>query len=908
MEARKLSALIDEFKDQSEDNSVELEIRLKNITRDVFSAVIDSIDEKIMAGTLPPGNLTSTVNIIANNILGANDRSQSIWQIKYDGDVSSSTYMRKERLKNVQLSGYIPYSVGLAIERDIGKFPLPTDALVRFKLRSEIQLSPQWRLDITAVRSGTLKNMSTELKTVRKRLFGSVKSLKDLNHEEVNQYEIEIEYTGNPGEITIADFDIISELFALINSQYADEIKYQDEIYDIAKLIAYNPDRFKRPQYRLKQLTNQAISLSLSQYREIAPPIGYYLTDKADGKRVLISIRGFECMIIASDGLQTHRMEAGEDATSDFRLVADCEEVMINDKKSKKVTSTTHYYIFDVLVYNEVLTDKPLSDRVEKINLAVETISKYIKFDRIHAKSYTRLEKDNLKSAFTDLRDKAASYPRDGYIISTGDTSYYNTINYKWKPYEMNTIDFLAVKCPDKLLGQIPYVVVPGCTLYLLFVGINRTMKDKLGLGLIAHYHSIFPSMGEYFPIQFSPSANPLAYIYYSKDSSSNIDGQIIELSRNADNTNWVFHKIRSDRKLEKNYYGNDFKIAELTYMNYIDVFTFEHLYAPESSYFTKTADNSYFASNKYKRFVISLLLKENLTNSKYVIDLAAGRGADLHRYKEIGVSTALFIDVDKSAIAELIRRKFTMFNRKKKFTKGNNWFKDGNVSGGGSGGGSGSTDTCLPPKVTKISFDKIMLKDTQTMTVHTLVRDLTQNHIETIEMMAKYGLSEGTIDGMVCNFAIHYFCDSIDHIRNVIKLVSKMLRVQGLFIFTTFDGKTIHNKLNGLKKGQTWQLYEGETLKYAIKKNYTGALAKCGQMISVKLPFSDIMYEEPLANIDELIREGERSGLAIEQYSNMFTYFEKFKTADRGLYDLLSEADIEYIKLHSFVTMRKIK
>src|SRR5690606_13553113 len=121
-----------------------------------------------------------------------------------------------------------------------------------------------------------------------------------------------------------------------------------------------------------------------------------------------------------------------------------------------------------------------------------------------------------------------------------------------------------------------------------------------------------------------------------------------------------------------------DFKVAELTYMNYIDVFKFEDLFVRPKSYFMKVASEAYLSADKYKRFVISLLIRNNLSGLNWVLDAAAGRGADLHRYQEVGVKNLLAIDADASAIAELIRRKFEMFALKKRRIQ--QWYKTSTV------------------------------------------------------------------------------------------------------------------------------------------------------------------------------------------------------------------------------------
>ena len=106
--------------------------------------------------------------------------------------------------------------------------------------------------------------------------------------------------------------------------------------------------------------------------------------------------------------------------------------------------------------------------------------------------------------------------------------------------------------------------------------------------------------------------------------------------------------------------------MAELTYSNYVDPFELEDLWKPRGGYFAAAVDQAHFAPNKYKRFVISNLLKDAYSGANWVVDLAAGRGADLPRYQQIGVKNGLFIDIDPSAIAELIRRRFETPRAKK--------------------------------------------------------------------------------------------------------------------------------------------------------------------------------------------------------------------------------------------------
>ena len=200
-------------------------------------------------------------------------------------------------------------------------------------------------------------------------------------------------------------------------------------------------------------------------------------------------------------------------------------------------------------------------------------------------------------------------------------------------------------------------------------------------------------------------------------------------------------------------------------------------------------------------------------------------------------------------------------------------------------------------------------MKDTKVLTVHTLVADLKTPCADLVAATFQYGLNPAMVDGTVCNFALHYMCDTIEHMRNLLAFNARMLKVGGVFIFTVMDGKSVHELLKPLKQGQQWEARENGVLKYAIKKNYTSdKLTACGQMISVLLPFSDEMYDEPLCNVDVVISEATKLGFAVELDSSMITFADKFARADAALAHALTTDDKQYIGLHKFVSLRKMK
>ncbi len=882
----------------------ELEVRFKRIPQEVFESLYMALSSnKEFAAPV----LECSVNIISDDIDPGPSAPSYIRKITFAaGKPLADVYQKKTRmLRAVHVRDYIDYSVSLAKEAVHSKFATSSNALIRFKVRVSFG-APPWSFDLTAVKFGQLADFSAHLKTIKAELFPpgltAANLLSELRFDMIDSYEVELEWVGERAPV-IDDLAIVRKVFTLVNPQYLQEVAYQEEIYTVAEYIVTNHNilhLFKQPSHRLKQLSNQVIALDKNTYyKDVYPPDNYYLTIKADGQRVIISINGNRCRILRSDTLIEHisgagAFKSGEVTIVDAELVSEDERNIGKDDRNRNSNNTAKpftVYLFDVMVLrDELIHKRDIGTRLEHLSAAAEVVGAWLPSGcRALAKNYVKLPSGKLEESFREIWEATYPFPRDGLILTAPGEPYYTTKNYKWKPREKNTIDFLAVKAPAKMLNVKPYVTRPGMTLYLLFVGITHEMREKLGLGFIVQYKYLFPHAPEnYYPIQFGPSANPLAYIYYHKDSLGDIDRQIVELARDTDNKEWVFHAVRTDRKLERQYFGNDYRVAELIYLNYVDPFLFEHLWQPSDSYFTKLADDIYAASNGCKRFIISSLLKDKLSGAKWAIDLAAGRGADLHRYQEIGVENALFIDIDATAIAELVRRKFSFFAAKKQRIRET-------IRAGSEG--------------PDIEYDKLVEKDIKSLTIHTLVADLKMPYEDLIAATFQFGTKPEMIDGIICNFALHYMCDTIEHIRNVLLFCARMLKVGGVFVFTVLDGASVFEVLNGLTRGETWQLQENNIVKYAIRKEYVGAkLSSSGQMISVKLPFSDTMYEEPLCNVSAIISEAAKLGFAMELNDSMSTYLEQFARANKPMFERLSPGDKQYIGMHRYVCLRRVR
>ena len=211
--------------------------------------------------------------------------------------------------------------------------------------------------------------------------------------------------------------------------------------------------------------------------------------------------------------------------------------------------------------------------------------------------------------------------------------------------------------------------------MYLLFCGISRQMFKNLSMNYIRNYKQIFREYQigpNYFPIQFSPASDPFAYIYHHPISSESLEiaGRVAEFgyafSDSSENKRWILHTMRPDRDImvEKGIgFGNDFKIAEMTFGSYSNPFGLDKLSNPDlikQGYFEERKLPMYKYLTKFNAFVKARALKQ-LEDAEYVIDLASGKGQDLFVYHGYGVKNILFTDVDIEALNEINFRRYNL-------------------------------------------------------------------------------------------------------------------------------------------------------------------------------------------------------------------------------------------------------
>jgi hypothetical protein len=254
-----------------------------------------------------------------------------------------------------------------------------------------------------------------------------------------------------------------------------------------------------------------------------------------------------------------------------------------------------YYHIFDI-VDPDTKSKLNLKSRIEKaIHLLKDIKPMYNDVPPVILKEYhfTR-NLQELYTKFKDLTKNLDSRVYDGLILVKSQENYLNSSPLKWKPVEMNTVDFLIKKKQNNTFD--------------LYVG------EKEGVSL------------------FSSTT------VSDKEYSSYKDDDIIEFSYK--NKSWVPLKLRGD-KTKPNFHT----VADDNFHAVINPFD------PEATFKENVLFNMRRFHNYVKRKYISKY------KSKSVLDLASGQGGDFGKYVDNDFSFIEAYDINEKSIREATSR-----------------------------------------------------------------------------------------------------------------------------------------------------------------------------------------------------------------------------------------------------------
>jgi hypothetical protein len=689
----------------------------------------------------------------------------------------------------------------------------------------------------------------------------------------------------------------------------------QRAIYEIASKLDMNDKEHYMSKLGLKQLGNKVIDLNRLIFASIKNNISnYYITDKLDGERCMVVIESGVIKFISStleiitmNGDDKKNPADGKKNPSGGKKL----DAIIDGEKYTIGPEEFQYYPFDILRYQgeNIYDEYEFSKRLEVLSEVCLAINKSLGHDKFVMKKFIKLNTATYKKQISELKSEPKKYETDGIIFTPDVKGYFKMKIYKYKPREKLTIDFLIKKCPKSLIGIKPYIKkLDSNGLYILFVGIQKHCCRKLKLEPLRGYSDIFkdnqsisdiPKMlgvhykfknvPEYFPIQFETSDRMA--INYFESSDQNLDGEVGEFSW-IDGSGWHLHRIREDRRVEISrgrYFGNNYSIAEITWMNIKFPLMIEDEgdggddvkeddegdgsgddeggngrgdedNEDEAGYFKTHRSQKHKAARQYNSFIKYKMFADFDKEEKnyWVMDMASGKGQDFFKYIKSGISNLLCVERDINGLIEIINKKHSMCS------------------------------------------NQHIRQSMRLVISHMDLNDMATQNLERLRLIGMPPSDKG-FKYIMCNFAFHYFVYSADRVKQLAGFINELLAPGGRFIMSTFDGKRVYNLLEN--SGGVWK--SREVGKYEIRKAYNGKFAGFGQEIKLLLPFSDgKFYAEWLVNIEEIAKIFSKKGI---EYEYELPFGDHIN--DYPLKDTLDDDDKVFVSLYSYYSFyKKIK
>ena len=622
---------------------------------------------------------------------------------------------------------------------------------------------------------------------------------------------------------------------------------------------------------------------------------GYTVTNKADGERsFLVVMKDRKVIRITKPGKITWTGLTAKDDSHvgdvvDGEYIAEHNLFCIFDVYQFRTKNVTR---LPLMTTEEDVIKNPLKSRLGCAHEFVRDMkTKFVATPtrvpfRIETKMFLAGDGAMMEKAIRTVLDTEFEYETDGLIFTPKASAVAPLADrqgntwirvYKWKPAEQNSIDFLVRFTPGESYDPVLE---------------KRVFKGSLFISRTPGSDIVYPCetiTGEYVPTElpldmqrlaetrdrvpspFQPSSPksleastillPLNARGVPIDQAGQRieDNTIIECARDTEHGRWVVMRTRYDKTYEYRVlgqpnYGNDIHTAESIWTNIHNPVTAEmirlaHTSPPDDTY----EDDLYYrdeleSRDRVLKDVRSFhnRIKEGLYISQLkpgdtLLELAVGRGGDLHKWRRLKPSKVVGIDLSKSNLDSPRQGACVRYLKEK--AKG------------------------LPPAlfIQGDMTQSLLEQDNKYLRILAGAEPAPTPYLQQFA-----GLNE--FDAIACQFALHYACESEDQFRTFVGNLTR--HGKGVFFGTCMDGAAVYSLLLG-KDGH---MFRSDTSVFGeITKDYgdgEGWTEDFGKSITVKLESFERPVREflvPFGRVTEILRENGFVLLDSQMFSDMY-------------------------------------
>ena len=608
----------------------------------------------------------------------------------------------------------------------------------------------------------------------------------------------------------------------------------------------------------------------------------YCVTDKADGDRKLLFINAEGRVYLIDTNMRVQFTGSKVDRNEFGNTLIDGEHIQFDKENTYKNTYAAFDIYFEngKSVRNLNFYDNHKTITKEDISKYRYTIlSKLVYGMKESMQSITKNKTNDIeigvkmfyfpdKSAdifkmcselLSKLNDDTYPYETDGLIFTPihtgvggmgpGQASKLEKItwplSFKWKPPKFNTIDFLVAYKYDKEGKEVIHnKFVDGVNMDGMLVQQYRTIVLMCGFNRKSHtvinpfqdvlddniqkMNSDIDNEDAYIPVPFEPSLpyEPNACFanidivngkMMTKEGAEVFDkDMIVEFSYDKDAKKWIPLRVRHDKtydfRMGNKNYGNAYHVANdnwksIHYPIEEDMLRGKGIPSEETGddvYYNKTQNDSNHTlglRNFHNLYVKKRLITGVANPNDILIDYAVGKGGDIPKWKQAKIKFVLGIDVAQDNIYNPNDGVCARYLKERKQTRQlfNALFLHGDSRMNFKNGSAFSGDK--ERNVAKSVFGSVKLNSQ-------LGKAVTDN----------YGIGNKGFNISSCQFAIHYMFENNTVLHNFLRNVSECTAVDGYFIGTCYDGKTVFDKL---EKKENYSIYAGDKMIFDIQKKY---------------------------------------------------------------------------------------
>jgi hypothetical protein len=475
--------------------------------------------------------------------------------------------------------------------------------------------------------------------------------------------------------------------------------------------------------------------------------------------------------------------------------------------------------------------------------------------------------------------------------------------SFKWKPAQFNTIDFLITtkKGPD---GKdiITPIFENGINVYnstqfnqyktvILRVGFDEKKhgyinpcQDVLDDKILEYKDS--DNNDTYKPTQFFPTDpyDPqagLCNVMLELDSAGNYqlfteerqvfeDNTVVEFRYDINREGlwkWIPLRVRYDKTAEYrqglNSFGNDYKTADNNWYSIHNPITEKMISTGQDIPEEILSDDIYYNRVTTEKLTPglrdfhNLVVKKTLIQSvskrgNTLIDYACGKGGDFPKWISSNLSFVFGIDISKDNIENRLNGACARYlTFKKDFKKmPDALFVNGNSS-------------------LNIRSGKAMFSDKANLITESVFGNINPDKKLGSAVVRLHGKGRDGFDVSSCQFAVHYMFQNKKIFYNFMRNIAECTKLNGYFIGTSYDGKSVFNLLRKKLQGEMVEIYTDDKKVWSLVKDYDNKTMEdndscLGYQISVYQDSINQVLPEYLVNYDFLNLEMEKYGFVL--------------------------------------------